>query len=175
MRTYTLTFSDGSTTDVLASSEAKAYRMYPNAIRRAIPSESAPKAHQGEGIARVFIAPARGRFVLNPEAVQDAVRELGLNVQVRIRFHARAGNTNGIYRRYFTHHDIMLKTYLTPKEASSTLWHELTHAMQAERAGAPDAWNAYAKAQRSYSYDNRPIEVEARAMSALMADFPLTF
>lgn len=114
-----------------------------------------------------------GGFVINKAALADAIELLGLKLPVKVRTHARVGDTNGNYRLRDGWHDIMLKSYHTPEQASSTLWHELTHAMQAERAGGKDEWRSVRNEQRRYSYRIRPIEVEAREMSEAMADIPL--
>lgn len=107
---------------------------------------------------------AEGGYRIDQKALKDAIAILGLKLPVRVRQHARVGNTNGNYRHGVTHHNIMIKSYLTPEQASKTLWHELTHAQQAERAGDYAGWTLESQQQRrSYAYWNRPIEVEARA------------
>lgn len=117
-----------------------------------------------------------GGFRIDRKALNAAIDALGLDLPVDIRFHARVGSTNGNYRFDGRRHDIMLKSYLTPEQASSTLWHELTHAMQAERAGATTAaWSSVQREQARWSYWNRPIEREARQMSEDMRDCPLTY
>lgn len=117
-----------------------------------------------------------GSFKVNQKALADALEVLKLKLPVKIRTHARQGATNGNHRLSREgYHDIMVKSYLTPEEASSTLWHELTHAQQAENAGGVDHWNKVCNDQRRrYPYSRRPIEVEARAMSELMSDVLLT-
>ncbi len=118
---------------------------------------------------------AKGGFKLDQGAVRDARALLGIKLPVDIRFHSRVGNTNGNYRFDGRKHQIMLKTYHTPEQASSTLWHELCHAMQAERAGGTVAdWGVVRREQARYPYSRRPIEREAREMSATMANCPLT-
>lgn len=113
-------------------------------------------------------------FNIMQDALKAAQKELGLVLPVKIRFNARQGRTNGNYRFNTTHHDIMIKSYLSPEQASSTLWHELTHAMQAERVGGTKSvWADFLKDQSSYSYKNRPIEIEANKMSRAKKDSPL--
>lgn len=108
-------------------------------------------------------------FRVDQQALKQAIALLGLKVKVKVRFHARNGSTLGNYRFAGTHHNIMLKSYLTPEQASHTLWHELTHAMQAERAGSKEGWSAEHRRQRRYSYQFRPIEVEANKMADKMS------
>lgn len=113
-----------------------------------------------------------GGFTINRAALKDACDLLGLKLPVKIRFNGRHGRTLGNYRFKGTHHDIMLKSYHDPEQASSTLWHELTHAMQAERAGSTMAWNAVLSSSRGL-YRACPLEIEARDMQATMADVSL--
>ena len=110
---------------------------------------------------------------IDQEALDAAVELLGLKLPVKIRFNSRVGNTNGNYRLGAGYHDIMLKTYRTAQQASQTLWHELTHAMQAERAGGTRAaWLADLEKSRG-KYQRCPREIEARAMARDMADLLL--
>lgn len=112
--------------------------------------------------------PAVGRaYKIDQAALAEAIEFLGLKLKVRIRFNARQGRVNGNYKRDYMGHDIMLKSYLTVEQASKTLWHELAHAMQSERAGSVWDWNVVANEKRPgrsrrIEYRNRPIEVEAR-------------
>lgn len=114
------------------------------------------------------------RFRVNDAALREAIDLFGLRLPVRVRLHARCGITNGSYRFEGTYHNIMLKSYRTAQEASETLWHELTHALQAERAGSVIEWDRVYAEQRRYPYRVRPVKIEAREMSATMADIPLT-
>ncbi len=117
----------------------------------------------------------QGGYRVDAEALKAAIELLGLKLPVKVRHNSRVGSTRGNYRiTKDGTHDIMVKSYLTPEQASSTLWHELTHAMQAERAGAN--WTAWGRAindQKRWPYSRRPIEIEAQQMSADMADLPL--
>ena len=114
-----------------------------------------------------------GGFTIDRAALKDACDLLGLKVPVRIRFSSKVGRTLGNYRGMSKgYHDIMLKSYRTAEQASSTLWHELTHAMQAERAGGHVGWQA--ELAKSYGkYKRCPLEIEARQMQATMADVML--
>lgn len=124
--------------------------------------------------ARAAEQKASGGFTVDRVALAAAIKQLGITMPVKLRFNARVGGTQGNYRFRNGTHDIMLKSYHTPEQASSTLWHELTHAMQAERAGGTqETWNSFAREQRRYTYNRRPIEIEARQMSEAMAHVPL--
>lgn len=173
MPKFHLGFSDGSSTTVTAFSAAAVLTMHPNAVTINGIDRWAKSA---EVKARGAIPPIkvvqnpRCRYLVKRQNLTAAIAELGLELPVVIRFNSRHGRTNGNYRRQHTHHDIMLKSYLDHEQASSTLWHELTHAMQAERAGSAFAWSVLTKQQRKTPYRRRPIEVEARAMSKRKAD-----
>jgi hypothetical protein len=113
-------------------------------------------------------------FVIDNAVLDDAKDLLGLQKPVKIRFNNRVGGTLGNHRfRLDGYHDIMLKRYLSADRANKTLWHELTHAMQAERSGDYNDWVIFSKAQRKISYDKRPIEIEAREMADQMKDIKL--
>lgn len=164
---------------VLAYSVEKAYalleaRGYYNVERVAKPTTQRPQG---------------GGFRVIPSALAEARDFLGLAFPVKIRTHARAGSVRGNYRlghdahgRPF--HNIMLKDYLDPEQASKTLWHELTHAMQAERActeaGATTAdtqrmaWSGVRNLDRGIGYRRKSIEVEAREGEQYAEALPLT-
>lgn len=117
---------------------------------------------------------AQGGYRVDQRALRAAIETLGLKLPVKIRYNGRVGQTNGNYTFRGGYHDIMLKTYHTADQASSTLWHELTHAMQSERVGGTlGTWAEYRKGQRRYTYRQRPMEVEARRMSAKMSHIKL--
>lgn len=119
---------------------------------------------------------AGGGFRVDQQALRVAIELLGLKLPVKVRFNSRVGSTMGNYRFRGTHHDIMLKSYHDAAQASSTLWHELTHAMQAERSGGTmETWASFNRDQKRYTYRSRPIEVEARQMSRDMSDCPLCY
>jgi hypothetical protein len=118
---------------------------------------------------------AQGGYHINHAAIRDACEHLGVKLPVKIRQHGRVGNTHGNHRFNGSFHNIMVKSYLTPEQASHTLWHELTHAMQVERSGGTkESWSRECRAQSIYSYRIRPMEREANAMADSMTNFPLT-
>lgn len=125
--------------------------------------------------ARAREVKAKGGFRINRSALEQAKFIMGLKLPVKIRYNNRVGDTNGNYEFHGTYHDVMLKRYHTPEQATRTLWHELTHAQQAERCGDLEIWERFRKAQRRFSYQRRPMEIEARNMSANMSpNHPLT-
>lgn len=129
-----------------------------------------------------------------------AVAEFGLKLPVVVQQIGRVGSTNANYalclrgqeprgvtvpRGARIFHLVKAKSYHTPEQASQSLWHELTHARQAEDAirkvladdsawqsnafVADEAWERKVKHQReNFSYEDRPIEREARRTAAAM-------
>lgn len=106
------------------------------------------------------------QWTIDQKVLKTVIESMGIKREVKIRKHARQGSTNGNYRYRGGYHDIMLKSYRTADQANATLWHELKHAQQAERAVAEGRdWYAVTREQKRYSYKQRPIEVEARLWS----------
>lgn len=135
--------------------------------------------------------PAAGvaRWAVNQAALRRACRELDIRWPVKI--------TRTAHRQRAGRHKLRLATgaatpthYITAGKlegvgrASEILWHELAHAMQAERTarekGALDglamlrAWGAHSRAMRFWDYDIRPTEVEARSYEQRAVSHPLT-
>lgn len=120
------------------------------------------------------VSPASAaKWRLDPAALREAIDFLGLTLPVKIKQTGHQGGRRGAYwlrqvarQRY---HHITVKNWLTPEQACRTLWHELAHAMQAERYNDPSApfvvvQQAWANApERRGAYRNRPVEVEARS------------
>ena len=175
----------------MASRRRQRYTVgFPNGERKVILAYSgAGAAEHFKGQGPLAIQKGDYRMKLNPDggwrlkdgALELAIRELGLKWPVDIAPNAREGNTSGNYilahgscapqRRSYLwvwayYHRIMVKRYLTPQEASETLWHELAHALQAERCGSWEPWERYQIHQRrNFNYSDRPMEVEARALA----------
>ncbi len=130
-----------------------------------------------------------GSYRLDESALAEASEYLGLKLPIRVRYSSRAGNVRGNYRLGRStsgpnFHNIMLKTYIGAEQASKTLWHELTHAMQAERemlAAGLDlrdpagkiAWQSADARGRGIGYSRKPIEVEAREGEKMHEALPL--
>lgn len=80
-------------------------------------------------------------------------------------------------------HKITVKRWLSAEQASRTLWHELAHAMQAERAACAAnaitpadilrSWRDCSERGRGISYENKPHEIEAREYEAYHDEIPL--
>lgn len=145
-----------------------------------------------------------GRYAKNERAIREAIAFFDLKLPVEIKLTGHQGGRMGAHtlslkggqvvhrgtRVYGAQtatslfHKISVKNWLTPEEAGRTLWHELTHAMQAERAfaGLPSdaspyerakAWQGCAERSRRIPYSRRPIEVEAREHESMNDSLPL--
>lgn len=146
--------------------------------------------------------PANKPWRHNDRAIRDAIEFLGITLPVRIKPTNVAGGRLGAHtlrpvgpgvRRQGSRvhgiehatglvHHITVKSWQDAEQASRTLWHELTHAMQAERelAKLPDpndlrtALRTWGRAYRDgRSYDRKPIEREAREYEEFAAEHPL--
>lgn len=110
-----------------------------------------------------------------PDALADAAELLGIKMPIHIRYNGRYGSTRGSWTTDFRDrmhcHVIMLKSYRTQQAASVTLWHELTHAMQFERAGR-SRMRMLADSE-GLDYLHRPHEIEARELSYAYSDVNL--
>lgn len=164
---YTVRFHDDDEPKVILAYSAQGAREYYERMGYAVRTVIKGDYRRQQRAAKAKI---QGGFRIDQNALKDAIDLLGLKLPVKVRFHARHGNTQGNYRLRDGWHDIMLKSYHTPEQASSTLWHELTHAMQAERAGDKTAWRKVIADQAVYAYGRRPVEVEANEMSETMND-----
>lgn len=114
--------------------------------------------------------------------LERAKREFGLTLPIRIKQTSVVGGREGAHRLEFSDglpvHNIRAKSYLTPERATEVLWHELTHAAQAERAiqaanGDVTAWGRESKRQRQWAYKDRPIEMEANRNMRNFRHIPL--
>ena len=125
--------------------------------------------------------PQDGGWRLDPVQYRAALDFLGIRWPVVIKQTSRVGGQYGAHRlkpqagRLV--HSITVKSYLRAEDAGRTLWHELCHAMQAERVSAGDPSNAVVAwrntDERLGSYRNRPIEVEARSYEDFNDEMPL--
>ena len=116
------------------------------------------------------------RWTVDDRAIRRACVALGVEWDVRIT-RTKAQRTNGVHRLRIRSgrpvHYITGPALADTAKATATLWHELTHAAQAERVarergvhgdplGALHAWVAFVRTQNRWSYERRPIEIEAR-------------
>lgn len=139
------------------------------------------------------------RWEYIPGALQRACAELQIEWEVQVR--RTFVQPSGGYKRQGRHklafngqgkatHYITVDKSLEPAEASEVLWHELTHASQAERTAREAqqalpmltmserdklaAWRAASDAQKRIPYSYRPNEVEAQLVATQNAAQRLT-
>lgn len=170
-RRHTVTFADGSQVVVMAYSLSGART---TAALRSM--EGSPITRVEKGDYRMKLNPTGG-WTLKHGALIVARDELDLGWPIHVTTSSREGETAGNYTLRWSsqaprrallppcsfYHRIMLKSYLTPEEANESLWHELHHALQAERQGSMDRWLRWQGTQnRNWNYTDRPMEIEAR-------------
>lgn len=116
-------------------------------------------------------APAGGGFKIDRRALREARDFMGLRWPVRIREHSRYGSVNGNYRVGDDHsapfHNIMVKSYLSPEQASRTIWHELRHAFQAEQAAQAKGARLAGECRRAFDgviADDRGVSYRAKSI-----------
>lgn len=156
--------------DVLAYSPEGARRAAENAGYSIL-------AGGGPRVARKQKSSQPARWTVNDAAIRAACRALGVEWEVRIT-RTKATRTNGVHRLRIRNgrpvHFIAGPALADTAKATATLWHELTHAAQAERVAreggvhhdplsALHAWVKFCNRQNRWCYERRPIEVEARA------------
>ena len=135
--------------------------------------------------ARVAEARSQARpWRLDRAALAEVIDFLGLEMPVTVKQTSRVGAQSGCHNfkpaqgQFYTDperdtacggmtHHITVKDYIGPERASEVIWHELTHAMQAERAAAGltdprDQFDAWAACKIKGVYRESPIEREAR-------------
>lgn len=129
---------------------------------------------------------------INEAAIQEACEFLGLTLPIYFD-HSSGYKNAGSYgprfgwalpqaapehlRRAPLVHRIMVRRFDDAEAASRTLWHELAHAMQAERemaGGGIRAYNRHVDAESVIPYKQRPSEIEAREHEELHDWLPLT-
>lgn len=129
------------------------------------------------------------RLVVDHEALCEAQSDLGLTFPARVKWEALRprkqhrdavvlGRYNGV-DPFNPAHAISLNPNSTTVRASATLWHELTHALQAERLGSyPRFESEHARQLRCIGvrpsdpdyyvrYSAIPLEQEANAATAM--------
>lgn len=116
---------------------------------------------------------ARAGWVLDQDEILAAMEKLGIECKVRIRF-MTGRYTRGTHRNGLDKHYITLDQNRNVFDTNLTLWHELAHAMQAERfakeTGKPmtmfhQAYK-YAKGEYGNGYHGNLYEVEANKIAA---------
>ncbi len=142
----------------------------------------------GYAYIRHFDPSGQKNWKLDEAALEEARAFFNLRLPVKVNTNSRVGSTGGIYRLESSplHHKIMIKSYHSPEQASSSLWHELAHCRQAEDAIAGEnAWNASSSCaplrawanlvqeQKAWPYKRRPIEIDARAHEPYAEALPI--
>lgn len=135
---------------------------------------------------------------LNQGNLREAIAFLGIELPVRIKQTGHKGGRYGAHgfqplRGKFMknpaldtasggmYHNITIKNWLSPEKAGETLWHELTHAKQAEEASASattmrakfNAWRTCESRGNGVTYMRKPVEVEAREYEKFNDELPL--
>lgn len=82
------------------------------------------------------------RFVIRRERFEQACGKLGIKQPVALSIRRVDNNKGQIVGFRDGAYRVTLDTYLRPRDASITLWHELVHVMQAEREGGWEAFDA---------------------------------
>jgi len=119
------------------------------------------------------------QMVVDMAATVEAARELGVWGAILIEWHDWpdwADSGCGYYRREPGHHLIVLNRNQTPREASCTIYHELTHALQCEIGFNSDgeAYHAAARTSAEEALDTGIISwYEAIAQMAELIDYDL--
>src|SRR5947209_6748310 len=119
------------------------------------------------------------RFVIRRERLEEACKKLGISDPVELSIRSMEKNKGRVRGYRDGAFRITLDTYLSRRDASRTLWHELVHVMQAEREGGFEALDARAakemreaslegqnqrKRFRDRTYGGTPLEREAEAL-----------
>lgn len=122
---------------------------------------------------------------IDPEKFAYAKSRLGIQFPVEVRYHGKGYRTQGTHRTRYcyapsilgekigyegNYHLIILSRNQSPQSQNVTLWHELAHAMQAERfhrAGGlfTSFYRLYYKpsdGERGASYRENKCEIQAR-------------
>lgn len=115
--------------------------------------------------------PSLGGHRISAAAVTEALEHLGINAPVQIKW-SQGRRRLGAHRfRPGVGHVITVTTYHRyASGVSETIWHELTHAHQLERAVDPKSFiTSYREESRRVGYRNNRFEVEAREVGARMS------
>ena len=115
---------------------------------------------------------------LLPSKILEAMDLLEIRHDVQIKWsggYRRTGAHRFLNRFGIRKHVITVSTHLDAESASSTLWHELTHAHQLEGFEHPEVfYAAYSRQSKSVGYKRNRFEVEARDNAdAFKSEFPL--
>lgn len=116
---------------------------------------------------------ARAGWEFDTDAIANAMDELQISRPVEIRFTA-GRHTKGTHNNSHTKHRITISQDQPIEEANVTMWHELTHASQAESfaraTGKPmsafySQLYRHVKGEHGKSYENNKMEIHARRVA----------
>lgn len=172
-RTRHRLITDKGTLDVLAFSRERALAVAEQHGYTVI-GAVAPVRRQVERVPA-----SAAKWAKDERAIRAAIAQLGIRRPVNIKLTGHKGGRNGAYTTRGHGHNITVKNWLTPEQATETLWHELRHAYQFEQCVGPATGTAALALWRSYpgrrgSYENRPMERDARSYAAKNRHIPLT-
>lgn len=104
------------------------------------------------GVSRTLPRPADGGFRIDTQAVNEVIEFLGIKLPVKFKigksvkkngscclrpsggsYYNKGGYHYNISTATALHHEVFVSEALTAEKASHTIWHELVHAVQAER------------------------------------------
>lgn len=123
---------------------------------------------------------ARAGWVIDQDEVIKAMDMLGIEMPVHIRY-MTGKYRYGTHKETKTHHKITLDQTTPFGVANFTLWHELVHAMQAERfakeKGLPITlfYDEYKRGRGEWGryYDGNKYELEANRLAARYEEMTL--
>ncbi len=139
-----------------------------------------------EGFEQISIPdkPAKGAWSIDIEQVAKATQLLGIELPIKIRYQGKGIFTAGThYIRPYMHFVALLQT-LPLDKANKTLWHELAHAMQAERWSREtgrDICSHYreeykvASGSWGFSYGGNRLEIEANGIAKAQSHWKLLY
>lgn len=124
---------------------------------------------------------ARAGWYLDQDAILEAIDELGIKLQVRVRYMTGIYRNGSHYSRG-SHHKITLDQNREAAQSSNTLWHELAHCMQAENWANHTGrdirywhWEDYKQVDGEHGrrYKGNKYEIEANRIADEHKDFML--
>lgn len=124
---------------------------------------------------RVPSKPSVAGHRISAKAVVEAAAILGLSDPIEIKWSSGRRRLGAHRYRDGRHVVTVTRLYREAASISETIWHELTHAQQTEKAGRAKFISEYRLENRRVGYQNNRFEVEARAVGANMKEqLPLT-
>lgn len=114
---------------------------------------------------------SKGGASLKVGSVMEAVEFLEIEDPIEVKW-ANGTRRRGSHRVRNGVHVITLSTYLPADKVTFTLWHELTHCMQAEREGGNEAFTRKYRLEgkSGAAYRTNRFEIEANETAEAMKD-----